>query len=99
MEDCWLIWDRPSVRQAFEVGDEVRSAFVAANANAAAAFKAFGEGKWLADIYALARQRLLAQGVERIYGGSCCTVREADRFYSYRRDRQTGRMATMIWLV
>lgn len=85
--------------QAFEVGDDVRSAFVAANANAAAAFKARGQGKWLADIYMLARQRLLAQGVERIYGGFCCTVREADRFFSYRRDRQTGRMASMIWLL
>ena len=85
--------------QTFEVGDEVRSAFVAADAHAAAAFKASGQGKWLADIYALARQRLLAQGVEGIYGGSCCTVREADRFFSYRRDRQTGRMATMIWLL
>ena len=77
----------------------MRSAFVAADAHAAAAFKASGQGKWLADIYALARQRLLAQGVEGIYGGSCCTVREADRFFSYRRDRQTGRMATMIWLL
>ena len=84
--------------QAFEVGDEVRSAYVAENAAAAQAFTPSASGKWLADIYLLARQRLLGLGVERIFGGSFCTVSDAERFFSYRRDGQTGRMAAMIWL-
>jgi len=84
--------------QAFEVGDEVRAAYVAENSAAAAAFKPAAPGKWLADIYLLARQRLAGQGVERIYGGSYCTVSDPERFFSYRRDGQTGRMAAMIWL-
>lgn len=83
---------------AFEVGDEVRQAFVAADATAASAFVPHGSGKWLADLYALARQRLRRCGVERIYGGSCCTFSDAERFFSYRRDGQTGRMASLIWL-
>ena len=84
--------------QAFEVGDEVRSVFVAADETSASAFKPSKSGKWLADIYLLARQRLTGQGVTRIYGGSFCTVSESDRFFSYRRDGPTGRMASMIWL-
>ena len=94
-----LAWFGPAIgATAFEVGDEVRSAFVAASAEAASAFKSAPQGKWLADIYALARQRLAGQGVRRIFGGTCCTVNDAARFFSYRRDGQTGRMATMIWL-
>jgi YfiH family protein len=84
--------------QAFEVGDEVRSAFVAADDNATAAFKPLVPGKWLADIYLLARRRLADQGVERILGGTFCTVGDKERFFSYRRDGQTGRMASMIWM-
>ena len=84
--------------QAFEVGDEVRSAFVEVDEHAAQAFKTSVAGKWLADIYQLARQRLAGQGVERIYGGSFCTVSDARRFYSYRREGQTGRMASIVWL-
>jgi YfiH family protein len=84
--------------RAFEVGGEVRAAFVAADVAMAAAFSPLPAGKWLADIYLLARLRLLGQGVTRIYGGSYCTVGEADRFFSFRRDGQTGRMASMIWL-
>lgn len=84
--------------QAFEVGDEVRSAFVEVDEHAAQAFKTSVAGKWLADIYWLARQRLQRKGVTRVYGGSHCTYREADRFFSYRRDGQTGRMASLIWL-
>ena len=83
---------------AFEVGDEVRRAFVAADVAAASAFIPHGSGKWLADLYALARQRLRRCGIERIYGGACCTFSDADRFFSYRRDGQTGRMASLIWL-
>lgn len=84
--------------QAFAVGDEVRSAFVAVDAKAATAFTPSLPGKWLADIYLLARQRLTGQGVARIFGASHCTVSEAERFFSYRRDGRTGRMAAMIWL-
>ncbi|MFZ4534824.1 peptidoglycan editing factor PgeF [Propionivibrio sp.] len=84
--------------QAFEVGEEVRSAFVRRDGNAATAFKPSESGKWLADIYLLARQRLAGQGIDRAFGGSLCTASEADRFFSYRRDGQSGRMASMIWL-
>lgn len=84
--------------QAFEVGDEVRAAFVAQHPEAAAAFVPHAPGKWLADIYALARTRLGHAGVEAVYGGGRCTFNEADAFYSYRRDGVTGRMASLIWL-
>lgn len=84
--------------QAFVVGDEVRSAFVAHAAAASSAFAPLPAGKWLADLYALARLRLAAAGVSRIYGGSWCTVSDAERFFSYRRDGRTGRMASLIWL-
>ncbi len=87
--------------QAFEVGDEVRGTFVAQHPEAAAAFlphPAAAPGKWLADLYQLARIRLSHAGVEAIYGGGRCTFSEADHFYSYRRDGLTGRMASLIWL-
>lgn len=89
--------------QVFEVGDEVRAAFVDAHAEAAAAFTAIarkvdGSGGWLADIYLLARQRLARLGVKRIFGGGHCTLSEARRFFSFRRDGVTGRMASLIWL-
>ncbi len=93
-----LAWLGPAIGpSAFEVGPEVREAFVAADAMAAEAFRANRPGHWLADLYLLARQRLQATGVERIYGGGHCTLSEAERFYSYRRDGQTGRMASIIW--
>lgn len=94
-----MAWLGPAIGpQAFEVGDEVREAFVAVASEAAPAFQSVAGGKWLADIYLLARLRLKGQGVERVFGGDFCTVTEADRFFSYRRDGQTGRMASMIWL-
>lgn len=84
---------------AFEVGDEVRSAFIDRDPVAAAAFKPAGRaGKWLADLYLLARQRLAGVGVTAVYGGSECTYSDAGRFFSYRRDAVTGRMASLIWL-
>ncbi|MHB1053111.1 MAG: peptidoglycan editing factor PgeF [Thiobacillus sp.] len=86
---------------AFEVGDEVRQAFISQHPEAAAAFVPHPSGvsgKWLADIYQLARNRLNRVGVHAIYGGGRCTFNEADSFYSYRRDGVTGRMASLIWL-
>lgn len=94
-----LAWLGPAIGpQAFEVGDEVRAAFLAHDAAATAAFAAHGPGKWLADIWRLARQRLAAAGVNAVSGGGLCTVADRDRFFSYRRDGVTGRMATCIWL-
>jgi YfiH family protein len=83
--------------QAFEVGDEVRAAFVDIDRQAEAAFKPL-RGKWRADIYLLARQRLSALGVSAVFGGNYCTVEDSERFFSYRRDGVTGRMVSMIWL-
>lgn len=94
-----LAWLGPAIGPAaFEVGDEVRSAFVAANDQAETAFRALRPGKWLADIYLLARMALARAGVSAVYGGDCCTVQDEARFFSYRRDGVTGRMASLIWL-
>jgi len=94
-----MVWLGPAISQdAFEVGDEVRAAFVAVQPQSAAAFIPGRSGKWLADIYALARLRLNTLGITRIYGGDHCTYRESDLFFSYRRDGATGRMGTFIWL-
>lgn len=94
-----LVWLGPAIGpQAFEVGDEVRAAFMAHHQQAAAAFKPLSEGKWLADIYELGRQRLAAMGVVAVYGGDLCTYTQQDLFFSFRRDGQTGRMASLIWL-
>lgn len=82
---------------AFEVGAEVRDTFIASHPSAGTAFKPYRQ-QWLADIYTLARIRLNACGVRAIYGGGLCTYTDAARFYSYRRDGVTGRMATVIWL-
>lgn len=98
--DQVLVWLGPAIGpQAFEVGGEVRDAFVAQHAQAAAAFVASANpGKFLADIYQLARIRLAARGVQAVYGGDYCTVTDP-RFFSYRRAAQTGRFASLIWLV
>lgn len=94
-----LVWLGPAIgATAFEVGGEVRARFVAADAQAAAAFTPLFGDKWLADIYLLARQRLAALGVARVWGGEHCTYQDRERFYSYRRDGVTGRMASLIWL-
>lgn len=94
-----LAWLGPAIGPAaFEVGDDVRRAFVVQNDAAEAAFKALRPGKWLADIYLLARLALARAGVEAVYGGGYCTVQDAARFFSYRRDGATGRMASLIWL-
>jgi len=94
-----MAWMGPAIsQQAFEVGDEIRTLFVEADAKTAGAFIAGQPGKWFADIYALARLRLNELGITRIYGGGYCTYRERERFFSYRRDGATGRMGTFIWL-
>lgn len=96
--DQLLVWLGPAIGPAaFEVGDEVRTAFIADLPDSAVAFVANRPGHWLADIYLLARMRLRRLGIESVYGGQFCTYTDAQRFYSYRRDPTTGRMATLIW--
>ncbi|WP_342617758.1 peptidoglycan editing factor PgeF [Rhodoferax sp. GW822-FHT02A01] len=97
-----LAWLGPCIGpQAFEVGNEVREAFVAQSEAAAVCFIATGPGKWLANLPALARQRLAALGIERTFGNdgsqAWCTVANPSRFFSHRRDRVSGRMAACIW--
>lgn len=98
--DTLMAWLGPAIGpKAFEVGEEVRTAFMAHDRSSIDAFKPSpNDGKWLVDIYLLAKQRLQASGVHAIYGGDYCTVTDADRFFSYRRDQRTGRMASLIWL-
>ncbi|WP_416192240.1 peptidoglycan editing factor PgeF [Neisseria sp. CCUG12390] len=84
--------------EAFEVGQDVFDAFAAQMPEAESAFEAIGGGKYLADIYALARMVLQCEGVDMVYGGTHCTVLERDTFFSYRRDGQTGRMVSVVWL-
>jgi YfiH family protein len=94
-----LAWLGPAIGpEAFEVGYEVRDAVTRRHAGAVAGFARGHNGRWLADIYRLARMRLEAAGVSAVYGGGFCTYSEPERFYSYRRDRVTGRMASLIWL-
>ncbi|TAN65908.1 MAG: hypothetical protein EPN17_15260 [Methylobacter sp.] len=94
----FLVWLGPAIGpDCFEVGAEVRDAFLQKSAAFMTAFKAQGNGQWLADIYQLARIDLAMLGIDKVYGGGFCTVTEQERFYSYRRDKQTGRMATLIW--
>ncbi|RJG11967.1 peptidoglycan editing factor PgeF [Pseudomonas cavernicola] len=94
-----LVWLGPAIGpQAFEVGAEVREAFVAVHPQTAAAFlPSRNAGRFMADIYALARLRLAARGVTAVYGGGFCTVSDP-RFYSYRRSVRTGRFASLVWL-
>lgn len=92
------VWLGPAIGpQCFEVGAEVKAAFVAHDRRAALAFSPAGD-KYFADIWQLARQRLSAKGVESISGGNRCTVSETAQFFSWRRDGLTGRMATLVWL-
>jgi len=98
-----MAWLGPAIGpDAFEVGEEVRAQFLAQDAQAEQAFKPStlkSEGnRYLADLYAIAKQRLQALGVMQIDGGGLCTYTDAARFFSFRRDGATGRMATLIWL-
>lgn len=93
------VWLGPAIGpEAFEVGTEVYSAFCAQDPAAATAFAARSSGKWHADLYALARLRLAAAGVVDTCGGAHCTFSENERFFSYRRDRETGRQGAFIWI-
>jgi polyphenol oxidase len=94
-----LAWLGPAIEpEAFEVGSEVREQFMARSCRHAQAFEQNERGRWQADLYRLARGELQALGIDRIYGGGLRTFGDAERFYSYRRDKQTGRMASLIWL-
>ena len=94
-----LAWLGPAISQRhFEVGDQVRHTFMATDRAAASAFRSSRPGHWFADLYQLAQQRLSAVGVTAIYGGGECTFGQPDRYFSYRRDGTTGRMASLIWL-
>jgi len=93
-----MVWLGPAIGpKTFEVGNDVYDAFVSLNTDNAHAFAPHGD-RWLADLYDLARLALKRTGIERISGGQFCTCTDKDRFFSYRRDGQTGRMATVIWL-
>lgn len=83
--------------QAYEVGAEVREAFVARDAASETAFRPARPGHWLLDLYAVARQRLAASGVRSVHGGGFCTYTDAERFFSFRRDQTMRRMAACIW--
>jgi len=92
-----LAWLGPAISQpAFEVGGEVRAAFADADPGAEACFLENERGRWQADLYALAGRQLGAAGVRTVYGGGLCTFADSERFFSFRRDGQCGRMATFI---
>jgi polyphenol oxidase len=94
-----IAWLGPAIAAAhFEVGEEVRSAFLARDSAAGRAFTANARGRWQCDLVALARQRLAHAGVTEVYGGRWCTYAEPARFFSFRRDGRCGRMAALIWL-
>ena len=96
-----IVWLGPAIGvDHFEVGPEVRQVFMDHSAECGSGFRpsAARAGHWYADIYQLARVRLQMNGVRQVYGGNFCTYREEGRFYSYRRDGITGRMASLIWL-
>lgn len=93
-----MAWLGPAIGpEVFQVGSEVREAFLARDPGAHVAFQSDGE-RWLADLYTLARRRLTACGVSSVHGGGYCTFTDPDRFFSYRREPRTGRMASLIWI-
>lgn len=97
-----LVWLGPAIGpQAFEVGEEVRDLFLEQGRSFANAFvtgDGAAEGKWLMDIYNVASQQLTELNVSGVYGGGFCTYQDTERFYSFRRDKITGRMASLIWM-
>jgi len=94
-----VAWLGPAIGpRSFEVGRDVYDAFCSADATTAGCFIPNGDGKWFANLYEIARRRLARIGVTRVTGGDYCTMLEPARFFSYRRERDTGRMATLIWI-
>jgi YfiH family protein len=94
-----VAWLGPAIgARKFEVGGEVREAMLARDGGSVSAFRAGREGRWFADLPALARRRLAIAGVAAVHGGGLCTHTDPSRFYSYRRDGRTGRMAALAWL-
>jgi hypothetical protein len=94
-----VAWLGPAIGPAaFQVGADVVAAFGATDPGSAAAFAPDGRDRWRADIYRLARRRLVAAGIADVAGGGLCTHADGARFYSYRRERETGRMAALVWL-
>ena len=93
-----VVWLGPAIGpNAFQVGDEVREAFVNKSRGFEPAFRPQQPGKWLADLYTIATTILNCEGIKRVYGGGYCTYSDATRFFSHRRDGRTGRMGTFIW--
>jgi hypothetical protein len=93
-----VAWLGPAIGpRAFEVGHDVLDAFCADDAGALVHFAPARDGKWIADLPALARRRLAAVHVTRVTGGEACTWSDASRFFSYRRDRTSARMAAFVW--
>ncbi len=93
-----MAWLGPAIGpEAFVVGEEVRAAFMHQDNQAEKAFSAY-DGKWLGDLYLIAKQRLKALGVTDIYGKTLCTYSNPNQFFSFRRDGNTGRMASMVWI-
>jgi len=94
-----VAWLGPGIGpRAYEVGPDVYDAFIPAMTGAATAFSSASEGRYFADLYQLARMRLAAAGIKEVGGGGWCTYSDSERFYSYRRERVTGRFATVIWI-
>jgi YfiH family protein len=94
-----LAWLGPAIGpEHFEVGGEVREELLRADPSAEGAFEPNSRGRYMADLYALARRRLRRLGVERVHGGGECTYAAADKYFSHRRDGITGRQATLVWL-
>jgi YfiH family protein len=94
-----VAWLGPAISaRAYEVGAEVRDAYLARDPGAERAFAANARGRWQADLYALARASLAAAGVTAVHGGEFCTFGEDERFFSHRREAPCGRIATLVWL-
>jgi len=97
--DRVIAWLGPAIGpRVYEVGEDVRAAFVGRDAAAQDAFTPVRPHHWLLDLYAIARQRLARAGVERVFGGTLCTYSDKDLFFSFRRDRTSERMAAIAWL-
>ena len=94
----WVAWLGPAIGpEAFDVGDDVRAALLSRSDRVITAFRPNGAHRWHADLYEIARILLRSYGVQQICGGGFCTFTDSNRFFSYRRDGVTGRMATLIW--